>query len=110
MEKEFDFVMEEEKYITNGKELILFIGDDIPSDYWEVTLDEWEEIKPKFEHKEDRIIDTTKVEIREIKRWFKETDYIELQASRGTITRDSDKYIQYLEEYNEKLQRLNELE
>lgn len=44
-----------------------------------------------------------------IMKWFKETDYIELQASRGTISRTSEKYINYLNEYNEKLTRLKEL-
>lgn len=35
-----------------------------------------------------------------IKNWFRNTDYIELQASRGTIARDSEKYVAYLEAYN----------
>ena len=51
-----------------------------------------------------------KIERQEILSWFKDTDYIELQAIRGTITRDSEKYLNYLKEYNEKLNRLRELE
>lgn len=45
-----------------------------------------------------------------IKGWMMQNDYIELQASRGTISKDSEKYIDYLNEYNAKLQELKVLE
>lgn len=45
-----------------------------------------------------------------IKGWMMQNDYIELQASRGTISKDSEKYIAYLNEYNAKLQELKVLE
>lgn len=48
-------------------------------------------------------------EIDAITQWFNETDYIELQAIRGTISRDSEKYTKYLNEYNEKLFRYKEI-
>lgn len=51
-----------------------------------------------------------RAEIYLIKKWFTDNDYIELQAIRGTISRDSEKYQNYLKEYNEKLNRLRELE
>lgn len=50
-----------------------------------------------------------KYELKRILKWFDETDYIELQASRGTISRDSQKYLDYITEYNIKLNRYKEL-
>lgn len=50
------------------------------------------------------------IEKQTIKKWFSDTDYIELQALRGTIERTSQKYIDYINEYNNKLARLRELE
>lgn len=52
---------------------------------------------------------TSKQLILGIKEWMRNNDYIELQASRGTISRDSEKYQNYLKEYNVKLQVLKQL-
>ena len=54
-------------------------------------------------------IDKEKLEKWEILKWFKNNDYIELQATRGTISRDSRKYKDYLKEYDRKLKRFKEL-
>lgn len=45
----------------------------------------------------------------EIKRWFRENDYIELQKIKGVIDENSKKYQDYITEYTAKLQRYREL-
>ena len=50
------------------------------------------------------------IEKQAIKKWFNDNDYIELQALRGTIEKTSQKYINYINEYNHRLARLHELE
>lgn len=45
-----------------------------------------------------------------IRNWMRKTDYIELQAVRGQITRNSKKYQDYIKQYNIKLEVLRNLE
>lgn len=61
--------------------------------------------------KEELIILRDKLisKMQSIKNWFAMHDYIELQACRGTIDRNSDKYKIYLSNYNKRLAELKSL-
>lgn len=48
--------------------------------------------------------------IKEIILWMNQNDYIELQAVRGQIKRTDEKYVNYINEYNMKLELLKLLE
>ena len=94
-------------YISKGNELRYYEGyeDDIPNDFIKITLEMYELNKSKLITE----VDENLIEINDIIKWFRDNDYIELQASRGTIERDSVKYQNYLNEYNIKLNRLKQL-
>lgn len=112
------------KYAYKDKTLKLFKGD-IPDEWTEVTLEEREVIKKTFttstpfegwEAIKATNVDSTirdrlekQNKVLQIKKWFQDTDYIELQAARGTISRESEKYINYLKAYNEKLEELRSI-
>ena len=92
------------------------IKKEIPDGWTEITLPKWEELKRSWkpilteeELQAQKIKQANRKELNQIEAWFKKTDYIELQASRGTILRDSEKYLNYLNEYNVKLSRYKEL-
>ena len=87
-------------YIYKGKEIKAWLEETIPEGWVETTLEDWKEINQISEEEK---------EMNEIISWFNETDYIELQAIRGTISREDPKYVNYLSEYNSRLERYREL-
>lgn len=98
-------------YINKEKKIKLHNSNiPIPDGWKQITLDEWEELKKSWINKKNTPSNKSLiVEKEKILNWFNKTDYIELQAIRGTISRDSEKYINYLNEYNTKLLRYQEI-
>lgn len=87
-------------YIYKGKEIKAWLEETIPEGWKKTTLEDWKEINQISEEEK---------EMNKIISWFNETDYIELQAIRGTISREDPKYVNYLSKYNSRLERYQEL-
>lgn len=55
-------------------------------------------------------IESAKIELAEIKKWFDDTDYIPLKVIRGNWSANDTRYIEYCAEYNHKKARKDTLE
>jgi len=101
-------------YIKKGNIIKSFNGTNVPEG-WQISNPDsfFSELKSKdiISVDENQKLKTRKIrEIQKIKSWMKNSDYIELQAIRGTISRTSEKYIEYKKRYDESLQKLKNLE
>ncbi len=101
-------------YIKKGNTIKYFSGSVIPNGWSETTLDEHRKNFSNTFSKNNGFLDKEKrkitIKINSIKEWMRNHDYIELQAVRGTISRESAKYIEYRNAYDEKLLELKSLE